>query len=80
MNKSLEPYNNYIIDLYNKKRSISYIIDALHKNCNTRLKAHYKKSGGMWYETIERHTKLECREHVYNVIYRYICFKILNSN
>ena len=72
MNKSLEPYNNYIIDLYNQKRSIIYIINALHKNCNTRLKAYNKKSGGKWYETIERHTKAECIGHVYDVIYRYI--------
>lgn len=72
MNKSLELYNDYIINLYNQKRSISYIINALHKNCNTRLKAHNKKSGGMWYEFIERHTKAECSGHVYDVIYRYI--------
>lgn len=72
MSKSLEPYDNYIINLYNQKRSISYIINALHKNCNTRLKAHNKKSGGMLFETIERHTKEECSGHVYNVIYRYI--------
>ena len=72
MSKSLETYNDYIIDLYNQKRSLSYIIDNLHKRCNTRLKAYNRKSGGMWFVTIERHTKAECSGHVYDTIYKYI--------
>lgn len=72
MSKSLEPYNNYIIDLYNQNRSLKYIIEQLHRKCNTRLKAYNKKSGGAWYEFIERHNKAECSGHVYETIYQYI--------
>jgi hypothetical protein len=72
MSKSLNPYNKYIIDLYNQNRSITYIIETLYKRCNTKLKSYNKNSGGMWFETKERHTKAECSVHVYDTIYKYI--------
>lgn len=72
MSKALEIYNDYIIDLYKQTRSLNYIIEQLYKKCNTKLKAHNKKSGGKWYQFIERHTKTECSGHVYDTIYKYI--------
>ena len=72
MSKSLEPYNDYIIDLYNQTRSLKYITEQLYKKCNTKLRAYNKQSGGMWFQFDERHTKAECSGHVYDVIYKYI--------
>ena len=72
MSKSLEIYNDYIIDLYNHNRSIKYITDTLYKRCNTKLKSYNRKSGGMWFQTIERYSKSECCGHVYDTIYQFI--------
>ena len=72
MNNSLDIYNDYIIDLYNQTRSLNYITQQLYKKCNTKLKAHNKKSGGMWFQFNEKHTKTECSGHVYDTIYKYL--------